>query len=156
MLKKSHSEFTWDGKLLSYFETRPQIALNMLSNNFKYEQMIKDFISKLEQQDIPNLLNDKISSLESSLLKSQQPDLNEKNKILMWVTLKCINQKDFSELFRYFGFDKEKLLEEAGSNIGKIKKDNKRVLLKDLKKEKTNNGRSRYYLERYTGFYRSI
>lgn len=142
MLKKSHSEFTWDGKLLSYFETRPQIALNMLSNNFKYEQMIKDFISKLEQQDIPNLLNDKISSLESSLLKSQQPDLNEKNKILMWVTLKCINQKDFSELFRYFGFDKEKLLEEAGSNIGKIKKDNKRVLLKDLKKEKTNNAQT--------------
>lgn len=140
MSKKSLTNFGWGGRYLTYNEGKSQISINVLSSENPLKNNLKDFISKIEQQDKSQFFENKIATLESKLMsQDSQSHCNiEKSKILMWVALKCIYQKDYTILFKYFGFDKDKLIEESNNNIGRIK-EKKRTLLKDLNKDTSNN-----------------
>ena len=138
--RKNFSVFNWSGKFLFCNENfNSVISVNQLTSNSDLITEIKEFISKnVESQDKNDFLNKKVNMLSNLISSNENLHHIEKNSILMWVTLKCIYQNDYNELYKYFGFDKEKLIGDANANIGKVK-EKKRQLLKDINSSNNNN-----------------
>lgn len=138
--RKNFSVFNWSGKFLFCNENfNSVISVNQLTSNSDLITEIKEFISKnVESQDKNDFLTKKVNMLSNLISSNENLHHIEKNSILMWVTLKCIYQNDYNELYKYFGFDKEKLIGDANANIGKVK-EKKRQLLKDINSSNNNN-----------------
>lgn len=138
--RKNFSVFNWSGKFLFCNENfNSVISVNQMTNNSDLINEIKEFIAKnVEIQDKNEYLSKKVNLLSNLISSNDNMHHIEKNSILMWVTLKCIYQNDYNELYKFFGFDKEKLINDANGNIGKVK-EKKRQLLKDINSSNNNN-----------------
>jgi len=75
--------------------------------NKELGKKMKNFIEKVEKDDLNELLTDKINTV------------SDKSVNLMWVALKCYYNIDYNPLFTALGYDKETLKQETYNNIGK-------------------------------------
>jgi protein transport protein SEC31 len=112
MFKKSGVSFAFGGKLATFNEkNQNNVTIHALQGNAELSSKMKNFIEKVEKQDLTEVLDEKIQQYSNSA--------KDKNAQLFWVALKCSFTKDFSELFRVMGYDKSKLQNEVYAYIGK-------------------------------------
>lgn len=117
LAKKVSSAFGWGGRFVTYSEKfGPQITVHSLNKGNALTNVLSSFVSKLESKDKTIIIDEKIA-----LLKIHEAQGGDKSITLMWAALKSVCTKNYDELFKHFGKDKEKLIEEANSNIGKFK-----------------------------------
>ena len=134
MVKKSLSAFGWGGRFITYNEKQGSVVnIHTLNSGNALTHTMTEFTTQFNS-DKSKYLDHKINYEESC----------DSQTLNFWIALKCINNKSYNELFRVFGYDKEKLIEEAKKNVGrktdKGNQNNKaRSLLKDNLKAKPIN-----------------
>lgn len=112
MLRKSLVGFNWSGKFATYNSAEKlsnSIGLHSLLNDSILSSKMKGFIEKIERKDKTEFINEKIKQLEERLMKAENSShlTAERNIVLMWIAMKCTYTRNFNELFKYFGFDKD-------------------------------------------------
>lgn len=81
--------------------------MHKIIKNKDLAEKMKNFIEKVEKEDLNELLTEKIDNV------------SDKNINLMWVALKCYYNNDYNALFTALGYDKETLKQETYNFIGK-------------------------------------
>lgn len=112
MLRKSLVAFNWSGKFATYNSTEKlsnSLGLHTMLNDSTLSSIMKGFIDKIERKDKTDFINEKIRLLEEKLMKADNSThlTSERNIVLMWIAMKCTYTRNFNELFKYFGFDKD-------------------------------------------------
>ena len=141
MNKKVFSNFAWGGKFITVNEKLgSQLGIHTIDNaNTNLTKVMSDFIHNFEsnskdKNNFSKFIDNKISMLEE--LNDNNNNVIDKNLILMWVALKSVFTNDYQSLFKYFGYEKEKLLEEANINIGRKTATKKLKGRETIKKDK--------------------
>lgn len=135
MIRKSMSAFGWGGKFVTVNDKLGGVVnIHALNSGNSLTSTISDYLKSFNE-DKRKYIEDKVNSLQSA---------EDTESLLFYITLKCIQNKNYSELFKIFGYDREKLVEDASKNVDKSRKTEKGVsskperrgLLKDQVKSK--------------------